>query len=120
MSNQSKELEMIIVTATLDVTGFSDDPLASHSPRFPLSRGSVASEPDEAPSPAGVRPWNLRRMAEIEFHGTPSPVGSYDPVRQIRVDNEGRPLISMGDPSADTTGSTDGSEGDPSEDYHND
>ncbi|WP_369126859.1 putative ATP-grasp-modified RiPP [Amycolatopsis vastitatis] len=94
--------------------------MASHSPRFPLSRGAVTSGPDEVPSPAGVRPWGLRRMAPIEFHGTPSPVGDFDPVRQIRVDSEGRPLLEMGPPTAPTTGSTDGSEGDPSEDYHND
>lgn len=99
---------------------FANEPLAGDSARFPLSRGSVASDIDEAPSPAGVRPWGLRRMAPILFQGVASPVGDYDPVRQIRVDGEGRPLIEMGPPTAPTTGSTDGSEGDPSEDYNND
>ncbi len=112
------------MTAILDVAAeqndrFADEPLAGDSAQFPLSRGSVASGPDQAPSPVGVRPWGLRRMAPIPFQG-PSPVGDYDPVRQIRVDGEGRPLIEMGPPTAPTTGSTDGSEGDPSEDYNND
>ncbi|HEY2762506.1 MAG TPA: putative ATP-grasp-modified RiPP [Pseudonocardiaceae bacterium] len=68
----------------------------------------------------GVRPWGLRRMAPVPFRGVPSSKGRYDPVRQVRVDGEGRPLIEMGPPTAPTTGSTDGSEGDPSEDYVND
>lgn len=99
---------------------FMSDPIASDSAQFPLSRGSVSSGPDEAPSSAGMRPWGLLRMVEIKFHGTPSPVGHYDPVQQIRVDGEGRALIEMGPPTAPTTGSGDGSDGDPSEDYHND
>lgn len=51
----------------------------------------------------------------------PRPVGAqYDPVRQLRVDAERRPVIEMGPPTAPKTGSTDGSDGDPSEDYVND
>jgi len=51
----------------------------------------------------------------------PRPVAAYfDHERQLRVDGEGRPVIEMGPPTAPTTGSTDGSDGDPSEDYHND
>jgi hypothetical protein len=46
--------------------------------------------------------------------------GAIASVRQIRLDNEGRPLIEMGPPTAPKTGSQDGSDGDPSEDYHND
>lgn len=49
-----------------------------------------------------------------------APSSEYDPERQIRVDREGRPLLEMGPPTAPTTGSTDGSEGDQSRDYHND
>lgn len=99
---------------------FASDPIASDSAQFPLSRGSISSAPDESPSPVGVRPWGLRRMAEIPFDGAPSPAGTYDPIQQIRIDATGRPLIEMGPPTAPTTGSMDGSEGDPSEDYHND
>jgi putative ATP-grasp target RiPP len=104
----------------VDFDRFSDDPMVPHSPRFPLSRGGVTSEPNEEPSPAGIRPWGLRRMAPVEFTGTPTPANTYDPVRQIRVDLEGRPLMEMGPPTADKTGSMDGSEGDPSEDFNND
>lgn len=107
-----------MTTATTE--RFMDDPIASDSTQFPLSRGSVSSAPEERPSPNGIRPWGLRRMAPIEFNGVPGPVGDYDPIRQIRVDANGRPLMEMGPPTAPTTGSTDGSDGDPSEDYHND
>ncbi|OLZ43176.1 hypothetical protein BS329_40245 [Amycolatopsis coloradensis] len=100
--------------------GFSDDPLVSHSAQFPLSRGRIASRPEEVPSPPGVRPWGLQRMKPAPATGEPGPAGVYDPVRQIRVDGDGRPLLEMGPPTAPSTGSTDGSEGDPSEDYHND
>ncbi|WP_370948321.1 hypothetical protein AB5J62_12225 [Amycolatopsis sp. cg5] len=78
--------------------GFLDDPLAAHSAQFPLSRGSITSGPTEEPSPTGIRPWGLLRMS-------PMPVSS---------------VAGRGDPTAETTGSMDGSEGDPSEDYHND
>ncbi|MCY7342088.1 MAG: putative ATP-grasp-modified RiPP [Pseudonocardia sp.] len=113
------------MTAILDTPAeqnyrFTDEPFAGYSAQFPLSRGAIASSPDEAPSPVGVRPWGLRRMAPIPFQGPPCPVGAYDPVRQVRIDDEGRPLIDMAEPTAPTTGSADGSEGDPSEDYHND
>lgn len=110
----------ILDTPTEQNYRFANEPLAGDSAQFPLSRGSMASDINESPSPAGVRPWGLRRMAPIPFQGVPSPVGVYDPLRQIRVDGEGRPLIEMGPPTAPTTGSTDGSEGDPSEDYNND
>lgn len=99
---------------------FVDEPLAGDSAQFPLSRGFLGSSPGDEPSREGVRPWGLRRMAPVPFRGVSSPEGRYDPVRQVRVDGEGRPLIEMGPPTAPTTGSTDGSEGDPSEDYVND
>ncbi|WP_052372731.1 putative ATP-grasp-modified RiPP [Amycolatopsis taiwanensis] len=98
---------------------FTDEPLAGDSAQFPLSRGSIASGVDECPSPAGTRPWGLRRMAPIPFEGVPSPAGHYDHERQVRVDGEGRPLIEMGPPTAPTTGQQDGDEG-PSEEYLND
>ncbi len=99
---------------------FVDEPLAGHSAQFPLSRGFLGSGPDDEPSREGVRPWGLRRMAPVPFRGVPSTEGHYDHVRQVWVDGEGRPLIEMGPPTAPTTGSTDGFEGDPSEDYVND
>ena len=99
---------------------FASDPIASETAQFPLSRGSITSAPDESPSPSGVRPWGLRRMTEIPFEGAPSPAGTYDPIQQFRVDATGRPLPEMGPPTAPTTGSMDGSEGDPSEDFIND
>jgi putative ATP-grasp target RiPP len=51
----------------------------------------------------------------------PRPVAAeYDPVRQLRIDGKGQPVMEMGPPTAPTTGSQDGSDGDPSEDYVND
>lgn len=108
------------MTTAVQDDRFVDEPLAGDSAHFPLSRGSIASRVDEYPSAAGTRPWGLRRMAPIPFEGAPSPAGHYDHERQVRVDGEGRPLIEMGPPTAPTTGSQDGSEGDPSEDYVND
>lgn len=105
---------------TAESDRFAADPLASDSAQFPLSRGSLPTSLEETPSTAGVRPWGLRRMAPVAFRGEPQPTGTYDPARQVRVDGEGRPLIEMGPPTAPTTGSTDGSDGDPSEDYVND
>jgi putative ATP-grasp target RiPP len=113
-------MTIILHTATGQNYRFVNEPFAGDSAQFPLSRGTMASGIDEVPSPAGVRPWGVRRMAPIPFEGVPGPVGVYDPSRQIRVDGGGRPLIEMGPPTAPTTGSTDGSEGDPSEDYNND
>lgn len=96
------------------------DPLAPHSAQFPLRRDESATGGDTA-SEAGLRPWNLRRMTTVTPpRCVPSVRGVYDPVRQVRVDSQGRPVLDMGPPTAPTTGSTDGSEGDPSEDYHND
>ncbi|WP_236789645.1 putative ATP-grasp-modified RiPP [Amycolatopsis sp. GM8] len=99
---------------------FIAEPIAGESAQFPLSRGATAS--DESASPAGLRPWGLRRMAApSKSSRVPAPLAAeYDHLRQMRVDVMGRPLIEMGDPTAVTTGSTDGSDGDPSEDYHND
>lgn len=98
---------------------FTHDPLAPHSAQFPLNRGEHAAGQD-APSAPGIRPWNLRAMTAPAQQAEPQPIGEYDPARQIRVDIDGRPLLEMGPPTAPTTGSQDGSEGDPSEDYHND
>lgn len=100
---------------------FSRDPFATHSAQFPLSRGVTASAANEQPSPVGARPWGLRRMACPTASVSADRVeATYDPRRQLHVDRQGRPVVTMGDPTAVTTGSTDGSEGDPSEDYHND
>lgn len=99
---------------------FVDEPLSADSAQFPLSRGSLDSSPGDEPSREGVRPWGLRRMVPVPFRSVPSPEGHYDHVRQVWIDGEGCPLIEMGPPTAPTTGSTDGSEGDPSEDYVND
>ncbi|WP_236795167.1 putative ATP-grasp-modified RiPP [Amycolatopsis sp. GM8] len=105
---------------TVESDRFAGDPLVSDSAQFPLSRGSLPTVAEERPSRTGIRPWGLRRMAPVTFHGKPQQAGTYDHGRQVQVDEEGRPLIEMGPPTAPTTGSTDGSDGDPSEDYVND
>jgi hypothetical protein len=40
--------------------GFADDPVASHSAQFGLGRPMGMQAGRDVPSPAGVRPWNLR------------------------------------------------------------
>jgi putative ATP-grasp target RiPP len=44
----------------------------------------------------------------------------YDHEQQVAVDVNGAPLISMGDPSADTTSTVDGEDPPSSEDWNND
>ncbi|MBB5152529.1 putative ATP-grasp-modified RiPP [Saccharopolyspora phatthalungensis] len=102
------------------LTRFGDDPIAPESAQFPLRTDETATA-EVVPSETGVRPWGLRRMTTVTPpECAPGPQGTYNPVRQIRVDGDGRPVIVAGPPTAPTTGSQDGSEGDPSEDYHND
>ncbi|MDQ0376475.1 putative ATP-grasp-modified RiPP [Amycolatopsis thermophila] len=106
------------LASTTEHERFTEDPMAGSSAQFPLSRGSFTTR--DKPSEDDLRPWGLRRMSPVPASSTPaSPGGTYDPVRQVRV-YEGRPLIEMGPPTAITTGSQDGDEGDPSEDWHND
>lgn len=101
-------------------TRFKDEPLAPDSAQFPL-RADEAATAEAIPSEAGTRPWGLRRMATMTPpECAPGPQGTYDPARQLRVDDDGLPTVVAGPPTAPTTGSQDGSEGDPSEDYHND
>lgn len=100
---------------------FADEPLAGESAQFPLSRGATPLSSHRSASPAGLRPWGLRRMTRPVTSCVPAPVAAeYDHERQLRLDGEGQPVIEMGPPTAPTTGSTDGSDGDPSEDYVND
>ncbi|MBB5858301.1 putative ATP-grasp-modified RiPP [Amycolatopsis umgeniensis] len=98
------------------------DPLAPSSAQFALDGTSFTARRDDLPSPAGMRPWGLRR-ARAAGPGRVLPPWSYDPVQQKAVDVAGRPVIEspiMGDPSADTTSTVDGEDGPSSEDWDND
>lgn len=96
-------------------TEFADDPVASHSAQFGLARPMDIAAGREGASPAGVRPWNLR--GALTMSGAREAVSwRYDPVRQIAVTPEGRPLTEIVDASADSVSNLDGDEG-PNEDW---
>jgi putative ATP-grasp target RiPP len=100
----------------------SADPFAPVSAQFALDGASFTSRRDDVASPHGIRPFGLRRALPVGV-GRVLPCWAYDEQRQKAVDSEGRPLIGhpiMGDPSADTTSTTDGEDGPSSEDWNND
>lgn len=69
---------------------FAAEPLAADSAQFPLARGSRATA--EALSGVAVRPWCLRGMRELRSDVERPPLGTFDPVQQVSVDDNGRPL----------------------------
>ncbi|MGB3442683.1 MAG: putative ATP-grasp-modified RiPP [Actinophytocola sp.] len=98
------------------------DSLASVSGQFALTGSSFEQRADDAPSPDGVRPWGLRRALPTSA-GRVLPKWTYDVEQQKAVDVARVPLIDsprMGDPTADTTSSTDGEDPPSSEDWNND
>ncbi len=98
------------------------DPFAPVSAQFALDGASFTDRCNDAASPDGVRPWGLRRALPVGT-GRALPSWIYDERQQKAVDSAGRPLIELsvaGDPSADTTSTTDGEDGPSSEDWDND
>jgi len=98
------------------------DPFAPVSAQFALDGASFTNRRNDVASPAGVRPWGLRRALPAGA-GRVLPTWTYDEQQQKAVDSVGRPLIELpvaGDPSADTTSTTDGEDGPSSEDWDND
>lgn len=101
-------------------TGF-DDPLAPCGEQFPLTRPDTAPTSWDEPSPAGVRPWGLRRMGPV----TPTGQGvawGYDHERQLATGLDGTALLDLtaGPPTAPTTQNVDGEDPPSSEDWVND
>ena len=98
------------------------DPFAPVSAQFALDGVSFTNRRNDVASPAGVRPWGLRRALPAGA-GRVLPTWTYDEQQQKAVDSAGCPLIELsvaGDPSADTTSTTDGEDGPSSEDWDND
>jgi putative ATP-grasp target RiPP len=106
---------MPLLTSNPAPTEFADDPIASHSAQFGLARPTDIPASYAAPSPVGVRPWNLRAAQPL---GRRAGVISwrYDHDRQVAVTPDGRPLTASGDATADSVSTLDGDEG-PSEDW---
>ena len=90
-----------------------DDPVASGSEQFGLSRPPRAPQCRDVPSPVGVRPWGLRGMRCGALPGRPVPEFSYSHEQQVAVDERGRALIltGMADPTAHSVTDGDGDEG---------
>lgn len=115
-------MEIIDRTREIAVTLVGADPFASVGSRFALSGSSFVSEGCDEPSAAGLRPWGLRRARQAGS-GRVVPRWIYDDERQMAVTvDDGCPVIDIvcGDPTANTTSSTDGEDGPSSEDWNND
>ncbi|GAA5154467.1 hypothetical protein GCM10023321_26320 [Pseudonocardia eucalypti] len=106
---------MPLLTTNPTPTEFAHGPIASHSAQFGLARPTDIQAGNAAPSPVGVRPWNLRGAQPL---GRAAGVTSwrYDHDRQIAVTPEGFPVTADGEASADSVSTLDGDEG-PSEDW---
>ena len=97
----------------------------------PFARSARSSRSTARASPVGGTTWRrpmasgrsgLRRALPAGA-GRELPSWTYDEQQQKAVDSSGCPLIQlpiMGDPSADTTSTTDGEDGPSSEDWNND
>lgn len=107
------------MTTTIAPVEFSQDPVASHSARFPLALPSSTRSADCVPSPAEVRPWNLRAMRTPLGAGHPLPEWRYDHEQQVAVDLNGRTFVEAYDPTANSVTDNDGDEG-RSEDWSHD
>jgi putative ATP-grasp target RiPP len=94
---------------------FADDPIASHSARFGLARPMDSPARQNAPSPVGVRPWNLRAATTVPG-SQPLTASHYDHNRQVAVTPDGRPLTEIIGASAESVTNLDGDEG-PNEDW---
>jgi len=70
---------------------FAHEPLAGDSAQFPLARGSHSTAEDTG-STTSVLPWNVRGMRELATEVERQAMGTYDPVQQVSVDSNGRPL----------------------------
>lgn len=94
-------------------TAAIDDPVASSSEQFGLSRSRHDPSCWDLPSPVGVRPWGLRGMRRGAVTACPVPEFVYSHELQVAVDKDGRALILIGiaDPSADSVSDEDGDEG---------
>lgn len=102
------------------MTALHDDPLASASSRFALCGPLDTPPAEDVPSPAGVRPWGLRDLTVAPVMGSPRVIGRFDHERQMVIDPAGRPLVTMGPPTANTTSRVDGEDPPSSEDWRND
>lgn len=97
---------------------FADEPLVSHSTRFAMARPLGTPAGDDAPSPAGIRPWNLRAAQPVAGGGPDLTDWRYDHDTQIAVTRDGHPIteVMAGDATANSVSHLDGDEG-PSEDW---
>ncbi len=102
---------------------FESDPFGNPGSRFALAGFTTGTDIGTSlTSPVGTRPWGLRRARPARAGRTLAP-WTYDESRQLAVDVDGVPLIDSavhGDPTAETTSTTDGEDRPSSEDWDND
>lgn len=109
------------MTATVDTTGFYDDPLAPVSAQFPLTRPGLATvDNTEAPSAPETRPFGLRHVRVLPEPTVPAYAYSHDQQVSISEDGSETPMVKLS-PNMEWSSITDndGDEG-PSEDWGND
>ena len=99
------------MTTTIAPVQFAQDPIASHSAQFPLTRPFDQRSADCLPSSPESRPWNLRTMHEPTGAGVPLPEFHYDHQQQVAVTPDGRSLVEAYDPTANSVTDNDGDEG---------
>ncbi|ONI83533.1 hypothetical protein ALI22I_34140 [Saccharothrix sp. ALI-22-I] len=98
------------------------DPFAPVSGQFALRGSTSVEQVTDIPSPAGIRPFGLRRATPVR-PGVTIQEWTYDSEAQKAVDAFGVPLIDlphMGPPTANTTSSVDGEDPPSAEDWNND
>ena len=110
------------MTIATELTGFTDDPVASLSGRFPLGSPAGAPASADVPSPVGLRPWGLRILTDARPATRTATAIQYDPVRQLGIGPDGTVAARNlgGPPTANTTSSVDGEDPPSSEDWNND
>lgn len=93
--------------------GFADDPIASHSAQFGLARPADTPAGLDAPSPVGVRPWNLRAAHVMARGGALLTGWHYDHTEQLALTLDGRRVVDLvaAEPSAKSVSDLDGDEG---------
>src|SRR5262245_30299993 len=112
MNEEGRQMTVLLDVAG-EPAGFADDPVASHSARFGLSRPMGSPAGHDVPSVVGVRPWNLQGARVMDRDGTRLGAWRYDHDRQLALALDGQLIteIVAADPSADSVTDLDGDEG---------
>ncbi|MDQ2707565.1 MAG: hypothetical protein M3Z25_07980 [Actinomycetota bacterium] len=104
-------MSTLMLDACSESVGFADGPIASHSAQFGLARPAGTPAGHDTPSPAGLRPWNLRNAQIMTGGGARLGAWRYDHVQQVALTLDGQRVIDLVDASAKSVSDLDGDEG---------